>query len=106
MRQALDTWLNSRYSAVNEESGLAMPDLVKVAEAYGIRTMTIRNQDELQEQIRMVLKTEGAIFCNVELLPNQKMEPKLVMGRPIEDLSPILERSEFEKNMIVAPLEN
>lgn len=106
MRQAIDTWLHSRYSAINEESGLAMPNLVKVAEAYGIKTMTIQNHEELQQQVREALRTEGPIFCNVELLPNQMMEPKVIVGRPIEDASPLLDRKEFFENMIVKPLEN
>ena len=34
----------------------------------------------------------------------QKIIPKLQYGNPIEDLSPLLPRSEFNKNMIVPPL--
>ena len=36
---------------------------------------------------------------------NQKIIPKLQFGKPIEDLSPLLPRSEFKKNMIVPALD-
>jgi hypothetical protein len=43
-------------------------------------------------------------FVNVIIDPNQKIIPKLQFGKPIEDLSPLLKRSEFKKNMIISPL--
>ncbi len=99
IRQTLDTWLQSRYNAVNEDSGLAMPDLVKIAQAYGIQTMSIQSQAEMREQIQAVLNSRGPIFCNIEMLPDQIMEPKLVFGRPIEDSAPLLSREELAENM-------
>lgn len=44
-------------------------------------------------------------FINVIIDSNQKIIPKLQFGKPIEDLSPLLPRSEFKKNMIVPALD-
>ena len=104
IRQTLDTWLDSRYNAIDDESGLAIPDLVKIAEAYGLETVTIGGHAEVREKIRAVLEKPGPVFCNVELRQNQTMEPKLVFGRPIEDSAPLLDREELLENMIVAPM--
>ena len=35
------------------------------------------------------------------LKPEQKIIPKLQFGNPIEDLSPLLPRTEFKRNMLV-----
>ncbi len=106
IRQTLDTWLQSRYCGINDDTGLAMPDLVKIAEAYGLETMTIAGHSDMRESIRIALRKPGAVFCNVELLQTQTMEPKLVFGRPIEDSAPLLDRDEFRANMIVPPIQD
>lgn len=105
IRQTQDTWLDSRYEASSLESGLALPDFIKIAKAYGIRTETISNHRELRAKIRRTLDSNEAVLCNVELRPNEKIIPKLSFGRPIEDLAPLLDRKEFLGNMIVEPLE-
>ena len=38
-------------------------------------------------------------FVNILIKPDQKIIPKLQFGKPIEDLSPLLNRKEFLKNM-------
>jgi len=104
IKQTLDTWLNSRYHAINTDSGLAMPDLVKVAQAYGIKTESIGSHAELGK-VRDVLAAKGPIFCRIDMRQDQVLEPKLVFGRPIEDSAPLLDRAEFKKNMLVPPLD-
>ena len=106
IKQTQDTWLESRYVGVNHNSGIAFPEFVKVAEAYGIPTLTINNHSELKENIRKTLDyTKGPILCNVEIDVSQKIVPKLEFGKPIEDSSPLLNREEFLKNMIVKQLD-
>jgi hypothetical protein len=50
------------------------------------------------------MRSKRPEFINVIINSNQKIIPKLQFGKPIEDLSPLLSRSEFQKNMIVLPL--
>lgn len=104
-RQTLDTWLESRYHAIDASSGVADPNYVKIAEAYGLRTESIGHHGELREKIRKVLDSQGPLLCNVEVAPDQKIEPKLVFGKPIEDLAPPLDREELRRNMLVEVLE-
>lgn len=46
------------------------------------------------------------VLIDVVINPNQKLNPKLEFGKPIEDISPLLPREEFYSNMIIKPLED
>ena len=105
VQQTQDDWLESRYYATKPETGVPDPDYVKIAEAYGIKAITIRNHDELRERIQETLGSDGPVLCNLEISPNQRLFPMLKYGRPIEDPNPLLPREEFLKEMIVKPLD-
>ena len=99
IRQTQDTWMNSRYVAVDPSSGLGFPDCQKIAKAYGIETQEIVDHKDLNKAIRNVLEYKGPILCDVKVKHDQQILPKLVFGRPIEDMAPLLSREEFEANM-------
>lgn len=104
IRQFQDVWFNSCYKASSIEGGLGNSDLEKVSEAYGLKIIRINNNKELNK-IKQVFEYDGAVLCNIELKHDAKTIPKLEYGRPIEDSSPLLDREEFLKNMIIKPLE-
>lgn len=105
IQQTQDDWLDSRYCASRPQTGLADPDYVKIAEAYGLHTVTIRGHRGMNDKIRDVLDRPEAVLCNVEISQDQRIIPMLQFGRPIEDAKPLLDRKEFMTNMIVKPLE-
>jgi len=105
IQQTQDQWLNSLYSASTVDGGLAFPDFMKVAEAYGFKTVSITRSDEVRGHIKETLKSEGPTFCNVEISPDHRVIPQVKFGRPNEDTEPLLERQEFLENMIVKPLD-
>ena len=105
IRQTQDQWLGGRHEASAVETGLAFPDFVRVASAYGLSTVTIDRNRHLRERIAEVLERPGAVFCNVEIRPEHAVVPIVHFGRPIEDLAPLLDRAEFLENMIVKPVE-
>ena len=104
LQQFQETWLGGRFVAASFNQGLSNPDLIKVAKAYGLKTVLIRNHQELRRKIRKVLKAKGPVFCEVKINPKQRLIPKLEFGNPLEDLSPHLSREEFKANMIIPPL--
>jgi acetolactate synthase-1/2/3 large subunit len=104
IQQTQDQWLNSRYEATTSETGLAFPDFVKVARAYGFQTVFIDRNRHLRDGIREALASEGPVFCNVEISAKHRVIPQVKFGRPIEDSEPLLRRSEFLENMLVKPL--
>jgi acetolactate synthase I/II/III large subunit len=100
IKQTQDTWLNSRRVGVDSGSGLAMPNLIKVAKAYGIKTVEINNHNEMGAKLKEVLKSKYPILCDVKVDEKQKVVPKLEFGRKIHDLSPRLSEEEINSNMI------
>lgn len=105
IKQFQDMYFDSRHEASSPEKGYTAPDFIKVGKAYGIKTLTIKNHQELRKKIKMVLDSKEAVLCDVLLDKGQKLIPKLEFGKPIEDLSPYLDREEFKKNMIAKPLD-
>ena len=55
----------------------------------------------MRNQIKTLIKTNRPEIINIIISPNQKIIPKLQFGKPIEDLSPLLNRDDFNKNMLI-----
>jgi acetolactate synthase-1/2/3 large subunit len=104
VQQTQDDWLESRYYATRPETGLPDPDYAKIAQAYGIKAVTARHNNDLRKIVREVLDYDGPVLCNLEFDPNQRIYPMLKYGMPIEDPNPLLPREQFLKEMIVKPL--
>ena len=99
IKQFQSLYLGGRYIGSN----VPIPDFVKVSRAYGIPTETIKSHKELYK-LKKILKHKGPMVIDVEIKPNQKLEPKLGYLKPLEDLDPPLPRKEFYKQMIVKPI--
>ncbi|MEW5984296.1 MAG: thiamine pyrophosphate-binding protein [Acidobacteriota bacterium] len=105
VQQTQEQWLGGRYEATTVENGLAFPDFVKVARAYGIPTVTLKRNADAADRIGRVYASSGPVFCNVEFRPHHQVIPQVKFGRPIEDGEPLLPRTEFFANMLVEPTE-
>jgi acetolactate synthase-1/2/3 large subunit len=103
IQQTQEQWLNCRYEATSCESGLALPDFIKIARAYGFKTLNINKNRSVLNKIRETLQHPGPVFCNVEISQSQRVIPQVLFGRAIEDGEPFLDRNEFLENMIVKP---
>lgn len=112
IRQTQSNFFGSLHGC-DEESGVGFPDIVALASAFGLATMRIVGNEGLRERISELLDTPGPMLCELVLNPNHTIEPKLsserkpdgrMVSKPLEDMSPLLEREEFFSNMIVAPV--
>lgn len=103
VQQTQEQWLGGRYEATTVEGGLAFPDFVKVAEAYGIPTLTLDRNADAAACLARAFAMSGPVFCNVEIRSDYRVIPQVKFGRPIEDGEPLLPRAEFFANMIVEP---
>jgi acetolactate synthase I/II/III large subunit len=101
IKQFQEMYFGGKYEGTTPETGYSVPDFLKIAKAYGIKTATIRNHKEMPSKIKHVLKHKGPVICDVIVPDDTKLIPKLEFGKPIEDLSPLLPRDEFEKNMLI-----
>jgi len=89
IKQFQDSYLDSRYIASRD--GYSTPDFGRVAEAYGLRYARI----EHVEQINAALFCGGPVVIEVVLSEHTLIEPKLEMGRPINDQFPYLPEAEY-----------
>ncbi len=101
IKQFQELYLNKRYEATTAKTGVVNPDFKKVSKAYGINYTLISNHNNLKNILSKPLKSNKPEFIEVLIKPNQKIVPKLQFGNPIEDLSPLLPRDEFNKNMYI-----
>ena len=114
MRQTQKSFFNGRLMACDETSGVSFPDIIKVAKAYGISTACIEDHHRMPTIINDVLGAKSAVLCEVKLPRDYIFEPKLssvrkadgsLISKPLEDLSPLLSRKEFEENMLIPVLQ-
>ena len=105
-------WFN-RVMAADERTGMKLPDLSKVASAYGLPVHRISDQSRLRQEVRQVLDMSGPVVCEVCCLLEEPRMPSTasaqrkdgsLYSKPLEDLWPFLSRKEFLANMIVPPL--
>ena len=96
-------------------SGLTLPDIRKVANAFGLPTFQIRDQHDLKVSIHEVLEFDGPAVCEVMVQPDQSIGPRVstrigkdgtMASTPLEDLFPFLPREEFLSNMLISAAED
>jgi acetolactate synthase-1/2/3 large subunit len=99
----------------DRRTGQSLPDVRRVAEAYGLATDAIQDQSNLREEIARVLSRPGPLVCDVHVVPDEVRQPRLssvqradgsFVSKPLEDLWPFLDRDEFRGNMLVPILED
>jgi acetolactate synthase-1/2/3 large subunit len=106
IKQFQELYLNKRYEASTPKTGVTNPNFKKISNAYEINYSEIRNNKQIDKVLNKILNSKKPEFVNIIIDPNQKIIPKLQFGKPIEDLSPLLSRSEFKKNMIIPALKD
>ena len=115
IRASQANFFGSPQVGCDASNGITIPDLCKVAAAYGLGTARIESQANLREDVRRVLAMPGPVVCDVKVIPDEVRGPRLssmqrpdgsMVSKPLEDLWPFLPREEFLANMIVPPLED
>jgi acetolactate synthase-1/2/3 large subunit len=98
--------------ATHPESGLTLPDIKKVATAYGIPSAQISTLAELRDVAGKALASSGPFLCEVVCSLEERTAPRVtslvhsdgtLTSNPMEDMSPPLERDEFNAQMFVPP---
>lgn len=91
IKQFQDSYLQSRYTASRD--GYSTPDFGRIAAAYGLDYIRV----ERMEDLTPALMKRGAIIIDVILSEQTLIEPKLEMGRPINDQYPYLSDAAYEE---------
>lgn len=115
IRATQTRFFNGRLIGTDKESGVSFPATDKIAAAYGIQYFLARTPDTLDEVLQRVLAFRGPAICEIicprdqEVIPTSATTRKAdgtLVSRPLEDMYPFLDRAEFQRNMIVPPLES
>lgn len=99
VRQFQDMYFGGRQQST--VIGYGCPDLCKVAEAYGIPAIRITSSDDVEKCLKEALDNDGPVFIEVMLERATCVNPKLVVNRPIEDMSPELSRDDLANEMLI-----
>jgi len=103
-------YFNKNFVASTPKSGLTLPDYKKIAAAFGLPYVQLKDQKDIRGKIKKILATKGPVLCEVMVAPDQITQPRVsskkledgkMMSMPMEDLWPFLDREEFEENMKV-----
>jgi len=90
VKQTQEVWLKSFYAGVDKKSGLSLPDNIKIAKSYGIKTFSIKNNNAIVRIFKKIKKIKGPILIDVKIDPRSRVKPKIEWGKPLNDMSPEL----------------
>ena len=109
IRTTQKSFFNGNFIGEGPASGISFPDIVRVAEAYGIPAFRLEDGD-CAGALRDFLSQPGPGLCEVMLDPAQGIEPRLtsrilpdgkMVSSAIEDMYPFLDPEELRSNMLV-----
>jgi acetolactate synthase-1/2/3 large subunit len=104
IKQFQDLYLDGRHVATGE--GYSCPDFADIAKAYGMGYERLTDLSDAGGMLERVLASEGPTIVDVWLTDDQKIEPKLGWGKPIEDQLPLMPRDAFSRYMLIDPFDD
>ena len=105
-------FFNGHFVGSESGSGVILPELEKIAQAYELPYVKISNNQEAKELLPNILKQSGPVIVEVLTDPFEELGPKAaskklpdgrMISAPLEDLAPFLPREEFLENMLIEP---
>jgi len=109
IKQTQKNFFEGRMTGSGDDSGVSVPDFVKIGNAFGIKSIKIEKNTELKDKICEVLEANEPIICEVMVKSDYIFTPKLsarklddgtMVSPSLEDMFPFLDRTEYEENMI------
>ena len=82
----------------SESYSEALPDFIKMAEAYGCKGIKADKPDELDEKIKEMVEFDGPVIFDCRVDPNENCFPMIPSGKPHNQM--ILGPSEKKENKI------
>jgi acetolactate synthase-1/2/3 large subunit len=110
IQQTQKNFFPGNMVACSTNSGVSIPDFIKVGNSFGLKTVKIEKLKNLDKQIKDVLNYDGPVLCEVMLSSDYIFAPKLsartledgtMISPSLEDMFPFLDREEYEENMLV-----
>lgn len=110
IKQTQDGFFAGHRVGSDPKSGISFPDILKLGEAYGFKTLQINSHKNLENEIDLIIDCHEPLICEVILTNDYKFFPKVaskkledgrMISAPLEDLAPFMDREEFRSNLFI-----
>jgi len=91
---------NGVYNSVNSDTGIVLPNYMKVADAFDYSKYQIKNWEDFYEIFPIFMEIDGPSICEIFMPPDQEFIPKVkgvlnyenntIFSPPLEEMSPLL----------------
>jgi acetolactate synthase I/II/III large subunit len=95
VRQWQQAFFGERYSNSNMSRG--MPDFVKLAEAFGVKGMLVRERGELEGAIATLLAHNGPVLLDAQVTRDENCYPMMAPGQSNGQMLGLPEQEKLEK---------
>ncbi len=100
VRQFQELYFDKKYLGTLDD--YSVPNLVEVANAYGIKARSINDLKTIDDELRDIFASDEPELINIILEETMTtVEPKLIVNKPIEDMYPFLDKEELKSLMII-----
>jgi acetolactate synthase-1/2/3 large subunit len=90
---------------VGTEKDYSAPDFKAVAAAYGIKSSSASKMDAILSTIKSSLENDESELVEIILTEaKNRLEPRVAIGKAMEDMYPFLESDDLNGLMIIDPL--
>lgn len=112
IRNTQRNYFQSRFIATGPASGLVIPDIAAVVNAFGITASTVTRQKDLRRVLKEFMSGPAPAVLVVKVLPNESLQPKVsalpqadgsILSMPLEDMTPLLPIEELTENLCFPP---
>ena len=94
----------------NPESGVTLPSLEKISEAYSFRYKRIEKISEIKKDIKNIMRCDGPALYEVMVSKSESTQPRssskmdkdgVMRSQPLENMWPFLDEDELKEEMII-----
>ncbi len=105
IRVTQKTFFGERYIGESKETGLGLPVLSKIADAYGMKYVYAKDNKTLKKVLPQIFDSEGPLLCEIACKKWQTVAPTVtskqlpdgtMVSTPIDDMFPFLPAKEME----------
>lgn len=109
IRQTQQSFFKDNIVGCGISSGLTFPEFSKIAMAFGFNYFSIKNHEELKNNLGKIMASEVRFICEIEIDLDQQFSPKVTSKKledgsmvtsSLEDMWPFLSKEELESNTI------
>lgn len=110
IRNTQRNYFQERYLGIDPASGLWLPDLEKIAAAYGLPFLRIDDPGNIDAALKEALALPRPCLIDVRLMKDETLAPKSaavpqpdgsMISMPLEDMSPLLPLDQLRAEMLI-----